>query len=129
AGLILADHIDDESRWQWQVLIHRANIDLGRRLGDLSRLGASAEALLGLGVEAAHLATIEHALVAKIDHAYAQGAFARMVEHADQLVLFQESSQVAPSKALRTWTVALAAWAGGDIERAFRECEEGIGEI
>lgn len=126
ARLAERDPLDDDDRWHWRILLAEAEIQVGRRLGDLERLADAAERLFRLGVDGAHLSSIEHALVAKMDHAGGLGQWARLVEHAEQLLLLHHMSQSGRAVALHRWARALEAWSKGDVEGAFRLTEDGL---
>jgi len=124
--LVAADAFDDEDAWQWRVLVARANLDFARRTGDWRRLAEAGEVLSQLGVEAAHMPTIERGLVAKIDCAWFHGDFAGMVAEADQLVLFQQTCAAPRALALQAWARSVEAWSRADVEVAFRLSEDGL---
>lgn len=126
ARLADQDPVDDDDRWHWRILLAESEIQVGRRLGDLDRLADAAERLFRLGVDGAHLSSIEHALVAKMDHASGLGEWARLVEHAEQLLLLHHMSQSGRAVALHRWAQALEAWSRGDLEGAFRLAEAGL---
>ncbi|PKN57255.1 MAG: hypothetical protein CVU56_11880 [Deltaproteobacteria bacterium HGW-Deltaproteobacteria-14] len=128
ARLAEEDPHDDDDRWHWRILLAEAEIDLARRLGDQRRLATAAEQLFRLGVDGAHLSSIEHALVAKMDHAHAAAEWARLVEHAEQLLLLHHMSASGRAVALHRWARSLQAWATGDSDAAAALVAEGLAE-
>ncbi|MCA9517501.1 MAG: hypothetical protein KC635_21315, partial [Myxococcales bacterium] len=125
-ALVEADTIDDEAAWQWRVLVSQANLELGRRFVDFDRILAGADALFELGVEAAHMATIQVGLGGRIEHAYAMGDYPRMVAAAEQLIVFQHTCATPRALSLHAWARGVEAWSNGDVELAFRLSEEGV---
>lgn len=126
SALIAADSIDDEAAWQWRVLVSQANLELGRRFVDFDRILDGADALFQLGVEAAHMATIECGLGGRIEHAHAMGDYVRMVAAAEQLIVFQHTCATPRALSLHAWARAVEAWSSGEVELAFRLSEEGV---
>jgi len=129
ARLANDDPHDDDDRWHWRILLAEAEIDLSRTLGDQQRLARSAEELFRLGVDGAHLSSIEHALVAKMDHAHGAADWARMVEHAEQLELLHHNSDRGLAVALHCWARALEAWARGSVASAVKHVDRGVSEL
>ncbi|MFT7582427.1 MAG: hypothetical protein ACI9MR_004109, partial [Myxococcota bacterium] len=116
--LLKPDPTFDTDRLSWREVYYRAEIALGRGAIDVELLGTASSELFEVGTERAHLPTMRHALVARMDHAAFIGAWTELQRIGSELVSLDPAGPTADDEALSAWAETLEAWSVGQVARA-----------
>ncbi len=125
-ALVRADDGADDELASWRLEVFAGALALAEAHGSRARIMRAADELLTVAVEHAHLASIERALIVRIDRAEATWDVAGVSADVDRLILYRASCGAPEPAGLAAWVGALDAALRGEVADALRACSEGI---
>ncbi|MCB9727789.1 MAG: serine/threonine protein kinase [Deltaproteobacteria bacterium] len=118
---------EEKDAWRWWVMLLKARVRLALAEGDLEKVDAAAEQLVGYGSDAAHMPTLAFALETRMVAAFERSAWSQLVQHAESRLALEGDQPSPDARGFFLWAEGLRLRAFGETTAALEALRTGLG--